>query len=189
MALHVIRHGRTEANAAGLLQGRLDPPLDDIGRAQAASLVAALPKIDRLICSPLRRARETASVFGIEPQIDERWIEVAYGVYEGTPVADVPKDVWQQWIDDPAFAPEGGESLRSLESRIGRVCASLIEEARDSEIAVVTHATPVKAAMAWALGVDISITWRSFVDQASITRIVRRDRGPALAAFNITPWA
>ena len=89
----------------------------------------------------------------------------------------------------PAFAPEGGESLRSLESRVARACASLIEEARDKEIAVVSHATPVKAAMAWALGVDISITWRSFVDQASITRIVRRDRGPALAAFNITPWS
>jgi alpha-ribazole phosphatase len=189
MALYVIRHGRTEANAAGLLQGRLDPPLDDVGRAQAASLVGALPPLDRLVCSPLRRARETASVFGMEPQIDERWIEVAYGVYEGTPVADVPKDVWQQWIDDPAFAPEGGESLRSLESRIGRACASLIEEARDKEIAVVSHATPVKAAMAWALGVDISITWRSFVDQASITRIVRRERGPSLAAFNITPWS
>ncbi|MFZ9483006.1 MAG: histidine phosphatase family protein, partial [Ilumatobacteraceae bacterium] len=77
MALYVIRHGRTEANAAGLLQGRLDPPLDDVGRAQAASLVGALPPLDRLVCSPLRRARETASVFGMEPQIDERWIEVA----------------------------------------------------------------------------------------------------------------
>lgn len=189
MALHVIRHGRTEANAAGLLQGRLDPPLDDVGRAQAAALVAAMPPLDRVVCSPLRRARETASVFGIEPQIDERWIEVAYGIYEGTPLTDVPKDVWQQWIDDPAFAPEGGESLRSLESRIGRACAALVEESRTKEIAIVTHATPVKAAMAWALGVDISITWRSFVDQASITRIALRDRGPALTAFNIVPWS
>ena len=189
MALYVIRHGRTEANAAGLLQGRLDPPLDDVGRSQAAALVGALPTLDRLVCSPLRRARETASVFGMEPHVDERWIEVAYGVFEGTPVADVPKDVWQQWIDDPAFAPEGGESLRSLESRIGRACAALVEESRDKEIAVVTHATPVKAAMAWALGVDITITWRSFVDQASITRIAVRDRGPALTAFNITPWS
>jgi broad specificity phosphatase PhoE len=59
----------------------------------------------------------------------------------------------------------------------------------DRHIVVVTHATPVKAAMAWALGVDVNIAWRSWVDQASVTRITMRDRGPALAFFNRVPEA
>jgi broad specificity phosphatase PhoE len=62
-----------------------------------------------------------------------------------------------------------------------------MEEAREHDIVVVTHATPVKAAMAWALGVDVGITWRSHVDQASVTRVLMRERGPALAAFNSLP--
>jgi broad specificity phosphatase PhoE len=65
----------------------------------------------------------------------------------------------------------------------------LAEEAMDQHIVVVTHATPVKAAMAWALGVDVGIAWRSWVDQASVTRITMRDRGPALAFFNRVPEA
>jgi len=74
--LVIVRHGRTDHNAAGLLLGRLDPPLDPLGRDQAAALAAALGPVDRVIASPLRRATETASAFGRPIEIDERWIEV-----------------------------------------------------------------------------------------------------------------
>ena len=60
-------------------------------------------------------------------------------------------------------------------------------EAQDRHVVVVTHATPVKAAMAWALGVDVRIAARSWVDQASVTRIVVRDGRVALGAFNLLP--
>lgn len=185
--LSVVRHARTEANAGGRLQGRLDLPLDDVGREQAARLPRLVTDVDRVISSPLRRARETAAVFGLEPTIDDRWREMDYGAYEGVVISEVPRDVWTRWTTDADWAPETGETLRAVGERVFAALDELAEEARDSHIVVVSHATTVKVAMAWALGVGIDITWRSWLDQASVTRIVVRDRGPALAAFNLVP--
>jgi broad specificity phosphatase PhoE len=185
--LYLVRHGRTEANAGGRLQGHIDLPIDEVGEAQAAALGRAVTEVDVLICSPLLRARQTAEVFGMRPVIDDRWIEMSYGQYEGFALTDIPRDTWAQWVSDLDFCPPGGESVRTLGRRVYEACESLVDSARDRNVVVVTHATPIKAAMAWALGVDVDITWRSHVDQASITKIIMRDRGPTLNAFNIVP--
>lgn len=183
----LVRHARTEANAGGRLQGRLDLPLDDIGREQATALARIVVSVDRVICSPMLRARQTAEVFGLEPEIDERWQEVAFGDYEGSRIADVPPEIWERLLSDMEFTLPGGESLRSLGERVFAALDDLVEEARTRHVVVVTHATPVKAAMAWALGAGLEITWRSHVDQASVTRVVMRERGPALSVFNLVP--
>ncbi len=187
VVLYLVRHGRTEANAGGRLQGRIDLPIDEVGRAQAAAVTSVVPKVDRVVCSPSLRTRQTAEVFGLVPELDERWLEMDYGDFDGLPMADVPRNMWAEWIGDPNFRPPGGESLQELGDRVFAACDDLLEAARTSDIAVVSHATPIKAAMAWALGVDVSITWRSQIDQASVTKILIRDRGPALHAFNIVP--
>ena len=54
--LYLVRHGRTDANAKGLLQGRLDPPLDEIGRKQAEAIATLIGDVDEVISSPLVRA-------------------------------------------------------------------------------------------------------------------------------------
>lgn len=185
--LYFVRHGRTEANAAGRLQGRVDFPIDEVGRAQAAAITSVVGSVDRLVCSPSLRARQTAEVFGIEPEIDERWLEMDYGDFDGMPLTDVPRAEWHEWITDPDFRPPNGESLREVGVRVYDACNDLLESARTLDVVIVTHATPIKAAMAWALGVDVGITWRSHVDQASVTKVIIRDRGPALSAFNIVP--
>ena len=59
---------------------------------------------------PLRRARETAEAFGLPLEIDERWIELDYGEFDGMPVESVGAEVWKQWRSDLRFAPPGGES-------------------------------------------------------------------------------
>ncbi len=74
--LIVVRHGRTAANAAGLLLGRQDPPLDLLGIEQAGRLAAEVGHADRVVSSPLRRARETAAAFDATVEIDERWAEL-----------------------------------------------------------------------------------------------------------------
>jgi broad specificity phosphatase PhoE len=185
--LSIVRHARTEANAGGRLQGSLDLPLDDVGLVQAAALPSLVAGIDRVICSPLLRARQTASVFGIEPTIDDRWREVAYGPFEGHRIADLPQEMWMRWVNDIDYAPEGAETLRAMGDRVAAALEELAEEAQDSHVVVVTHATPVKAAMAWALGVDVTIASRSWVDQASVTRVNVRGGRPSLAAFNLLP--
>jgi broad specificity phosphatase PhoE len=182
--LTIVRHGRTEANASGLLLGRrLDPGLDELGRQQAVALGSALPE-GRVISSPLRRTRETAEAFGRPVEIDERWIELDYGDLDGTPLRDVSADVWSRWRQDPAWAPAGGESLVQLGERVREACEAVASEAREGDVIVVTHVSPVKAALAWALGVGDEISFRAFVAPASITTIATRGPRPSLHSFN-----
>ena len=181
--LIVVRHGRTAAHAQGLLLGRADPPLDEEGRGQAAALGRVL-RPDRVVSSPLRRARETAAAFGLDVEVDERWIELDYGAMEGTPTASVPAETWAEWRADVCYHPQGGESLLELSERVGEACEDLVAEARAHDVAVVTHVSPVKAAVAWALGVGCEVSWRTFVGPASITRIAMGPWGPSLHTFN-----
>ncbi len=186
--LIVVRHGRTAHNASGLLLGRLDPPLDELGRAQAAALAAEVGPIDRVISSPLLRTRETAEAFGHEVEIDERWIELDYGEYDGMPLGEVPPEIWARWRADVDFCPPGGETLRQLGVRVCAALDELAEEASVGEGAtvVVTHVSPVKAAVGWAVGAGDDISWRLWVAPASITRIGITPRGGVLHSFNET---
>jgi broad specificity phosphatase PhoE len=192
--LIVVRHGQTAANARGVLLGRADPALDAVGRTQASAVAAALSPLrrdTRIISSPLRRARETAAIIAREGpvEIDERWIELDYGSFEGIPVVDVPEDTWARWRSDANFAPGGGESLCSLGVRVCAACDELIAESGERDVIVVTHVSPVKAATAWALGVGDDVTWRMYVAPGSITRIAPRAWGRVLTSFNETPWS
>jgi broad specificity phosphatase PhoE len=184
--LVLVRHGQTDANARGLLLGRADPPLSEVGRGQAATLAARIPADARVVASPLRRARETAAAFGRPVEVDERWIELDYGEFDGKPIADVPRELWTAWRADPHFVPAGGESLAMLGTRVRAACDALLDDARDGDVVVVSHVSPIKAAIAWALGTGDEITWRLFVQLASITRVAIGPWGPSLHAFNET---
>jgi len=182
----VVRHGRTAHNAAGRLLGRLDPPLDDVGQLQATALAAAVGPVDRVVSSPLVRARQTAEAFGTTIEVDDRWIELDYGEFDGRPIADVPPDVWAAWRADPHFVPPGGESLVTLGARVRSACEELLDEARRRDVVVVSHVSPIKAGIGWALGVGDEVGWRLFVQVASITRVAIGPGGPSLHSFNET---
>lgn len=185
--LIVVRHGRTEANARGLLLGRADPDLDPEGEAQAAALAAWLGPVARVVSSPLVRARRTAEAFGADVEIDERWIELHYGQLDGTPVVDVPAHYWAAWRSDPDFAPAGGESHARLRRRVGEAAAELLDDAHERDVVVVTHVSPIKAVVGWALGVPDSATWRTRVGQPSVSRLDVGPHGPVLVSFNERP--
>lgn len=184
--LILVRHGRTEANAAGLLQGRMDNPLDAIGLAHARAIAKAIGSADLVISSPLRRAVQTAEALGLPVQIDERWLELDYGALDGLAVASVGADVWDRWRRDVRYIPAGGESLQTVFDRVAAACADLVAVAADADVVVVSHVSPIKAAMAWALGGGPESAWRSHLDPASITRIGITPRGPVLRSFNET---
>ncbi len=187
--LILVRHGRTPANAAGLLQGRLDQELDDHGQAQAAAVAAYVRSwcdVDAVVASPLQRAQQTAAAFEQPVDIDERWLELSYGEYEGTPHSEVPSEVWQRWRDDAHFTPAGGESLAALDVRVRAGCVDLVARAVNENIVVVSHVSPMKSAVAWALGVDIGISFNCHLDQAAVCRIAIRGDRPVLLTFNET---
>jgi broad specificity phosphatase PhoE len=180
----VVRHGRTASNAQGLLLGRADPPLDGVGQTQAAALGAAIGPVDQVITSPLLRARETAAALSGPVTVDERFIELDYGEWDQRPLGEVDAAAWAHWQANIDFAPPGGESLMAVGKRVAEALDEIAPEVRRRTVVIVTHVSPLKAAVAWALGVSDQISWRLFVTPASITRIdVSRGR-PSLHSFN-----
>ena len=128
---------------------------------------------------------------GVAPEVDDRWIELDYGELDGRPLAEVPASTWASWRADVTWSPPGGESLAGLGERVRAACGDLVADARDRDVVVVTHVSPIKAAVAWALGVGDEVAWRMWVGPASITRIgvgrrsavaavVQRNRAPGL---------
>jgi broad specificity phosphatase PhoE len=188
----IVRHGRTEFNAAGRLQGRTDNPLDEVGLAQAEAVATYLaPELlsDTLIvCSPLLRARQTATAIaegvGASLEIDERWIELDYGAYEGLRQSEVPSNVWREWRSDSNFAAPQGESLNQVQQRVADACAELAQRLDGRTAVVVSHVSPIKSAVAWALGADVSVGWKTQLATASITRLAISANGAALTSFN-----
>jgi probable phosphoglycerate mutase len=193
--LILVRHGQSTGNADGLLLGRIDAPLTEQGEAQARSVGPVLTGVTRVISSPLQRARRTAEALGLglPIEIDDRWIEVDYGEYDGRPLGAVPDEVWARWRSDPDFRPPGGETLAEAGTRVRSACEELFgadgEGARGSgAVVVVSHVSPIKAATCWALGLGDQGAWRLYLATASVTRITWGATGPVLAQFNQTPW-
>jgi broad specificity phosphatase PhoE len=183
-----VRHGQTELNKGGRLQGRLDAALSDLGSAQAAALgegFASAP-VARVLSSPLRRARDTAAAIagahGVAVEIDDRLIELDYGDWDGLALTDVPPESWAAWRADPQFAPPNGERLSDVSARVAAFCADVLG---DDLVIAVSHVSPIKAAVCAALRVDERTTWQMQLDVASVTRIGRRADGSSyLAVFN-----
>jgi broad specificity phosphatase PhoE len=189
--LLLVRHGETAPNRRGVLLGRADPELTPEGQRQAELLgVALAPATPRLVVtSPLRRARATAAAIarwaGTDLVVDERLVEVDYGSWEGRRLDELPAAVVGAWRSDPARRPPGGESLADVGTRVGSLAAALLGDG--GTVVAVSHVSPIKAAVAWALGVDDGVAWRMHLGLASVTRLgVRPDGTPYLEGFNDT---
>jgi broad specificity phosphatase PhoE len=200
LSILLVRHGRTAANARGLLLGRLDPDLDAEGVAQAAAVGATLAaraaaghrRPPRVVASPLARARATAAavaeaVGADDIELDERWLELDYGELDGVPLASVSPETWAAWRADADFCPPGGECLAALGRRVRSACEALAPAAADDDVIVVSHVSPIKAAVTWALGVGDLVAWRLYLAPGSITQIAITPGGPALHGYNELP--
>jgi probable phosphoglycerate mutase len=194
--LILVRHGESTGNADGLLLGRIDAPLTERGLAQARALRPSLEGVTRVVSSPLDRARSTAEALGtgLPVEVDERWVEVDYGEFDGRPLTEVPDEVWTRWRSDPGYRPPGGETLRDAGRRVRAACEELFsadgEGARGAgAVVVVSHVSPIKLATCWALGLGEGGAWRLYLATASITKITWGTDAPVLSRFNETPWS
>jgi probable phosphoglycerate mutase len=181
--LVLVRHGRTEWNRAGRLVGRSDVDLDDVGRDQARRCGGRLGAVRELRTSPLRRARATAALLGVpcDPVVDAAFVELDYGTAEGRAIGDVET----RW--------PGGESLADVQRRVAGACQALFAadgegaRAEDGDVVVVSHVSPIKAAVAWALGAEATLAMRLQLDNGSLTSIAWRRGTPVLLAYNVVP--
>jgi broad specificity phosphatase PhoE len=157
----VLRHGRTDWNAQRRFQGQADPPLDDVGRAQAvevATLLAALrPSV--IITSDLMRATQTASVLGevagVTPQVDARLRERSLGHWEGLTRDEVQQrypDEFADWVAGRDVSRRGGETREQVAKR----ALAVFEELPDVDVAVlVTHSATAMSLCATLIGLDL----------------------------------
>ncbi len=203
LVIILVRHGRTEANRSGLLLGRADPDLDETGKAQVVAVADYLAAelegrtVNAIVTSPLQRTRQTAAALGaalgVVPETDDRLVEMHYGEWDQLPVADITTEVWRQWRTDPNFSPPGGESLAQVQVRMNECLTDLVRRADSPDpdtpggvVIAVSHTSPIKAALVWALRGSPELAWRFRLDVASITQITLGPFGPVVTRFNET---
>jgi probable phosphoglycerate mutase len=191
----LIRHGQTTTNAAGLLVGRSDPTLTELGERQAIALRPALVDVREVWTSPLRRARRTAAlaVPDVGAIVNESFIEVDYGSLDGQPLSAVTGAQWRAFEHDHNTAFGDGESLASVDQRVHAELEALLADptsllhSSTSHLAIVSHLSPIKSAVTWALGVSGSASWRMYLSNASMTTIGTRSATPRLFNYNVVP--
>jgi probable phosphoglycerate mutase len=158
--LILIRHGESTWNAEHRLQGQQDVPLSEAGRAQALELrplvAAAADGIapERVLCSDLARARETAELLGLAPHaFDARWREIDVGEWGGRSAAeiDAQSDALTNWRGGPRTAP-GGETWAAFTARVGAALDELVR-AGGSWI-VICHGGCIRVATSTLTGAD-----------------------------------
>jgi probable phosphoglycerate mutase len=155
--LVLVRHGESVWNAVKRLQGQQDLPLSVAGREQVKRLVPVVRHYnpERVICSDLTRASETASLLGYVPdRFDLRLREAFLGDWEGASIKDLrelPDDQYGRWRDGE-FTPPRAETFAQLRERV----ADAVNELRDSSacVLVVTHGGVVRAALSVLLGIQ-----------------------------------
>ena len=192
--LILARHGRTTANAAGILAGRSEGVgLDGYGKdqAQAAAERLADVTIARTISSPMQRCLETAGLLvpGTTVEIDERLTECDYGDWTGGALAELAKEpLWRTVQRQPSAAVfPSGESMSQMSARAVEAARSLSRDVAEAhgEHAVwlaVSHGDIIKAILADALGMHLDSFQRISVNPGSLSLVhYGRHRASVLA--------
>lgn len=177
-----VRHGETEWNAAMRMQGQLDTALSARGRWQATRAAEALAGegIEAIFASDLARAFATAAaiahVVGLPIAADAGLRERHFGIFQGHTYAEIdarwPADAARWRRHDPAFAPEGGESLVEFSARAVGAVRRIAERARSRTILVVSHGGVLDCLYRAAAGLDLAAprTWE--LGNAAINRLL-----------------
>jgi probable phosphoglycerate mutase len=175
LTLLLVRHGQSQWNAAGLMQGQTPHvPLTDLGVAQAATAARELAGLrpGALISSDLLRALQTAEPCarstGLPIVRSPLLREQGYGVLEGRP----SRELWDvvDWTD-PHWSAEGGESLAQLHARVGCFLEQLHDEPPADVVALVTHGDTIRAAQAVAAGLGPEAMPAVTPHNGSVTRL------------------
>ena len=191
----LVRHGQTPTTGT-VLPGRAKGlHLSDAGRAQAlavAERLGAVRSIDAIYASPLERARETAAPLSkalkMAVRIERGLVECEFGEWTGRNLKDLYKlPEWSAVQRYPSgFRFPGGESFAEMQTRIIGAISKLQERHRGGTIAMFSHADPIKAAVAHALGTHLDLFQRISISTCSVTAIAFGPHGPSVLTVNET---
>lgn len=188
----LVRHGRSTANAAGILAGRAEGvELDDVGRDQAEKLAVLLAdvEIQAAYTSPVLRCRQTAELLGHPGAVVvEGLTECDYGQWTNRPLKDLAGEaLWKQVQATPsAVTFPGGESMVAMRDRAVAAVADIAAKHSPGEtVLVVSHGDPIKSILSHALNQSLDDFQRINVSPASVSIIVQLPGGtPFVACIN-----
>ena len=196
--LILLRHGRSAANANGVLAGRAaGVELDDTGRAQADKLIdrlAGVP-IAEIVCSPMLRCEQTvaplAEARGLVPSTEPELAEVDYGSWTGSELKTLFKEpLWKVVQAHPSAAVfPGGEGLAGMQARavaaVRRHDARIAAEHGPAAVWLAcSHGDVIKAVLADALAMHLDNFQRIVVDPSSISVVHYTETRPFVARVN-----
>jgi probable phosphoglycerate mutase len=200
----LVRHGIT-ASTGKVLPGRTPGlHLADAGREQAARLGERLaawagadgkrPQISAVYSSPLERTRETAAplaaALGVRVQVVRGLVECDFGDWTGGDIKKLMKlPDWATVQRYPSgFQFPGGESFTGMQARMLQVISELRARHPGQVVVAVSHADPIKAVVADALGTHLDLFQRIVISPCSVTAISYGPSGPTVLAVNSTGW-
>jgi probable phosphoglycerate mutase len=191
----LVRHGQTPTTGK-VLPGRAPGlHLADQGREQAdaaAERIGALSKVSAVYASPLERTRETAAPIakrlGLKTVVDRGLLECDFGEWTGKELKALSKlPEWSGVQRHPSgFRFPGGESFPEMQARMAGTLAKLRDRHPGETIVAVSHADPIKAAVAEAVGTPLDLFQRIVISPCSVTAIAFGMTGPAVLAVNST---
>jgi len=191
----LVRHGHTPTTGQ-LLPGRAKGlHLSDTGQAQAravAERLAALKKVHAVYASPLERTRETAApiakAHGLRVRAERGLLEVDIGEWTGWELKKAAKtEAWKTVQKRPsAFRFPGGESFLEMQGRIVDAIERIRGEHPGETVVAVSHADPIKAAAADAVGTPLDLFQRIVISPCSVTAIIYGDSSPIALTINST---
>ena len=192
----LARHGETEWNAKGLIQGNVDIPLSAVGRAQSEALARrlALDPPARIVSSDLSRAVETADVVarltGIAVEKDPALREQNLGAWEGLHFMDVrarwPEEARLFHERAPHFRPGGGESREEMQARVAAALERHAPRPGDGTVLVVAHGGVLSLLLYAVLGLPLASPRRFLLPNAGLTTLHRVDGAWHVATLNDT---
>ena len=190
-----VRHGQTPSTGK-LLPGRAAglhlAPTGVEQAAEAARRLAAISRVDAIYSSPLERARETAApiakAFGQRTRIAKGLLECDFGDWTGAELKKLMKlPEWTTVQRAPStFRFPNGESFTEMQTRMVSTIDNLCAEHRGGTIVCVSHADPIKAAMAHAMGTHLDLFQRIVISTCSISAVAYTSGGPIVLTVNST---
>jgi probable phosphomutase (TIGR03848 family) len=191
----LVRHGQTPTTGTTLPGRAAGLHLADKGIEQAdraAARIATLDKITAVYASPLERTRETAApiakALGLRVKAERGLLEADFGEWTGRKLSELNKlPEWKTVQQYPSgFRFPGGESFTEMQVRITSTLTRLAAKHRGETIVAVSHADPIKAALADALGTHLDLFQRIVVSPCSVSVIWYAAAGPVVLTSNST---